>query len=79
MLKKKVSLKKRSWNDEEIEQLITSYEAWKCLWNISCVNYMNRDAIESAYSEVEEHLKVDVIVCTGKDRRDMSLDCSLHV
>ena len=40
---------------------------------------MNRDAIESAYSEVEEDLKVYVIACTGKDTRDMSLDCSLHV
>ena len=43
---------------EEIEQLITSYEARKCLWDIFCVNYMNRDAIDSAYKEVEEDLKV---------------------
>ena len=40
---------------------------------------MNRGAIESAYSEVEEDLKVYVLACTGKDTRDMSLDCSLHV
>ena len=79
MSKKKVSLMKRIWNDKEIEQLITSYEAWKCLWNICCVNYMNRDAIELAYSEAEEDLKVYMIACTGKDTRDMSLDCSLHV
>ena len=35
-----------------------SYEARKCLWDISWVNYMNRDARESAYKEVEEDLKV---------------------
>ena len=70
--KKKVSLKECNWSDEEIEQLITSCEAKKCLWDIFSVNYMNRDAIELAYSEVEEDLKVYVIVCTGKDMHDMS-------
>ena len=47
--------------------------------DIFCLNYMNRGGIESAYCEVEEDLKVYVIACTGKDMRDMSLDCSLRV
>ena len=65
--KKKVSLNERNWSDEEIKQLIPSYESRKCLWGISCVNYMNRGAIESAYKEVEEDLKVYVTAYTGKD------------
>ena len=117
VLKKKVSLKERNWSDKEIEQLITSYEARKCLWDISCVNYMNRDAKELAYKEVEEELIVygitrdefklkwkgvrgqfmrEVGHCcnchnscfthacnsdcvTGKDTRNISLDCCLFV
>ena len=67
--KKKVSLNERNWSDEEIEQLITSYESRKYLWDISCVNYMNRGAIDSANNKVEEDLKVYVTAYTGKEIR----------
>ena len=50
-LKKKISLKERNWSEREVEQLITSYEARKCLWDISFKNYMNMDAKELAYKE----------------------------
>ena len=56
--RKKMSLKERNW----------SKEARKCLWDISCVNYTNRDAKECNSD-----------ACTAKDTRDMSRDCSLHV
>ena len=50
-LKKKISLKERNWSEREVEQLIASYEARKCLWGISFKNYMKRDAEELAYKE----------------------------
>ena len=53
-----MSLKERNW----------SKEARKYLWDISCVNYTNRDAKECNSD-----------ACTAKDTRDMSRECSLHV
>ena len=47
------------------------------LGNILCELYEQTDY--TLYKEVEEDLKVYVIACTGKDKHDMYLDCSLHV
>ena len=59
-----MSKKKSEVIGEQLERpgnrttLTTSCKARKSLADISCVNYMNRDAKESANEEVEEDLKV---------------------
>ena len=44
--RKKIKRNERSWTDEEIEKLITSYEERKSLWDIKSQEYSNRDQKE---------------------------------
>ena len=52
----KVKKNERSWTDEEIEDLITSYEGRKSLWDITSQEYSNRDQKELAYNGVDKEM-----------------------
>lgn len=53
---KKKKNSERLWTDEEPEQLITSYEGKKCLWDFTCKEYSERDQKPLAFNSIDEKM-----------------------